>query len=89
MGTWHNISKVSNGWFSAIYPDVINVLSYHHQSLDTVAPGFTVEMRANDGTVEAFSNASLHIYGVQFHPEQMNNEVGDNCIKHFLVTCID
>ena len=89
MGTWHKISKVSNGWFSAIYPGVINVLSYHHQSLDTVAPGFTVEMRAADGTVEAFSNASLRIYGVQFHPEQMNNEVGNTCIKHFLVTCID
>ena len=89
MGVWHTISNMSNGWFSAIYPGSVKVLSYHHQSLDAIAPGFTVDMQSNDGTVEAFSNASLRIYGVQFHPEQMNNAVGDNCIKHFLVTCID
>ena len=59
MGVWHTISNMSNGWFSAIYPGSVKVLSYHHQSLDAIAPGFTVDMQSNDGTVEAFSNASM------------------------------
>ena len=40
--------------------------------------------RAGDGTVEAISNSAKRVYGVQFHPEQMNNDAGNRCMKQFV-----
>ena len=87
MGVWHSASVVASGWFSGICSGSVSVLSYHHQSIRDLAPGFQVDMRAGDGTIEAISNNAKHIYGVQFHPEQMNNETGNRCIRQFVVTC--
>ena len=44
-------------------------------------------MRAGDGTVEAISNSAKRVYGVQFHPEQMNNDAGNRCMKQFVAIC--
>ena len=52
-----------------------------------LAPGFQVDMRAGDGTVEAISNSAKRVYGVQFHPEQMNNDAGNRCMKQFVAIC--
>lgn len=87
MGIWHAARVVASGWFSSIYSGSVSVLSFHHQSIQTVASGFQVDMRANDGTIEAISNNAKQIYGVQFHPEQMNNDTGNRCIKQFVATC--
>ncbi|NKX53088.1 gamma-glutamyl-gamma-aminobutyrate hydrolase family protein [Arthrobacter mobilis] len=44
---------------------------YHHQALETVAPGLQVTAAAADGTVEAVETTSGGwALGVQFHPEQ-------------------
>ena len=64
-----------------------NQCSYHHQSIRDLAPGFQVDMRAGDGTVEAISNSAKRVYGVQFHPEQMNNDAGNRCMKQFVAIC--
>ena len=47
------------------------VNSYHHQAIDTLANGFEVVARANDGIIEAIftQNSNLWILGVQWHPE--------------------
>ena len=87
MGVWHTISVSRSGWFSNIYSGSVRVLSYHHQSIRDLADGFQADMRAGDGTIEAISNNEKHIYGVQFHPEQMNNEVGNRCIRQFVEVC--
>ena len=47
------------------------VNSYHHQALETVAPGFSVTATAADGTIEAMENAAGDIYAVQWHPEEL------------------
>ena len=48
------------------------VNSFHHQSVDRVAPGFRVAARSTDGVVEAIERADHPFYvGVQWHPERM------------------
>lgn len=50
--------------------DSIGVNSFHHQSVDDIAPGLTVTARASDGVVEAYEGFPRYdIIGVQFHPE--------------------
>lgn len=87
MGVWHSAHVVAGGWLSGVYSGSVSVLSYHHQSIRDLAPGFQVDMRAGDGTVEAISNSAKRVYGVQFHPEQMNNDTGNRCMKQFVVIC--
>lgn len=87
MGVWHSAHVVAGGWLSGVYSGSVRVLSYHHQSIRDLAPGFQVDMRAGDGTVEAISNSAKRVYGVQFHPEQMNNDTGNRCIKQFVAIC--
>lgn len=89
MGIWHRANIVTVGWFSDIYSGSVRVLSYHHQAIRDLAAGFQVDMRAGDGTIEAISNNEKRIYGVQFHPEQMNNEIGNRCIRQFVETCVN
>lgn len=87
MGVWHSAHVVAGGWLSGVYSGSVSVLSYHHQSIRDLAPGFQVDMRAGDGTVEAISNSAKRVYGVQFHPEQMNNDAGNRCMKQFVAIC--
>lgn len=48
------------------------VNSFHHQSVDRVAPGFRVAARSSDGVVEAIERSDHPFYmGVQWHPERM------------------
>jgi putative glutamine amidotransferase len=48
------------------------VNSYHHQSLDRLAPGFRVAATSEDGLVEAIERSDHPFYvGVQWHPERM------------------
>lgn len=48
--------------------------SYHHQSIDQVAPQFKVTATAVDGIIEGIEHVSKKIYGVQFHPEVTHYE---------------
>jgi len=51
------------------------VNTYHHQAIDTVAPGFCVSARAVDGVVEAIewevSGQHPFLLMIQWHPERM------------------
>jgi hypothetical protein len=48
------------------------VNSFHHQSIDKVAPGFRVSARSPDRVVEAIERTDHPFYvGVQWHPERM------------------
>lgn len=60
--------------------------SYHHQSIDKVAPGFKVTALANDGIIEAIEHTSKKMYGVQFHPEvtHYNDEKMLGIFKEFI-----
>ncbi|MBP2653252.1 MAG: Peptidase family protein [Firmicutes bacterium] len=45
--------------------------SFHHQAVKTVAQGFLVSSRTDDGIVEGIENAAIRLLGVQWHPEMM------------------
>ena len=49
----------------------MTVNSFHHQSVEKVAPGFRVTARTEDGVVEAFESEDYPAAGVQFHPEKL------------------
>ncbi len=51
--------------------DSIEVKSYHHQAIDSVAEGLTVTARSDDGVIQAVELAGATFgLGVQWHPEQ-------------------
>ena len=84
MGVWHDVYTTSrSNWCADLSYDG-RVLSYHHQSIKKVASVFTVDLKAPDGTVEAVHSTVGKVYGVQFHPEQMNNELGTNYLKRIM-----
>ena len=57
----------------------IDVNSYHHQGVRTLAPRFKPMAIADDGLVEAFYDPKSHfVVGLQFHPERMMKEYAGN-----------
>jgi len=57
---------------SLLCRDSMMVNSFHHQAVKTVAPGFRIVARANDGVIEAYESEQRDpvILCVQFHPEK-------------------
>lgn len=53
------------------------VNSSHHQSVKTVAEGFTVSARSEDGVIEAIEGKNGRWIGVQWHPEELLNLMPD------------
>ena len=49
----------------------MTVNSFHHQSVEKIAPGFRATAWTADGVVEAFESDDYPAAGVQFHPEKM------------------
>ncbi len=60
-----------------------SVLLTHGDSVDAIAPGFTVIARSKE-SVAAIENASKRWYGVQFHPEVDLTLHGNIILKNFL-----
>ncbi len=60
---------------NAIKATSISVNSFHHQSVDNVAPGLRVTAFAPDGVVEGLESTSPEwwVVAVQWHPEEMND----------------
>ncbi|MGL4662299.1 MAG: gamma-glutamyl-gamma-aminobutyrate hydrolase family protein [Culicoidibacterales bacterium] len=49
--------------------------SFHHQSIDQVAPGFKAIAVSKDGIIEGIESTSDHfMFAVQWHPEMMSRE---------------
>ena len=66
--------------------DTAVVNSYHHQALATIAPGFRVSAKAEDGVVEAIERTDHPFYlGVQWHPERAAaSDVSRRLVRAFL-----
>ncbi len=47
----------------------ILVNSFHHQSIDKLAPNFNILAKSIDNEIEIIKHNSLPIIGIQFHPE--------------------
>lgn len=59
---------------------------YHSLVIDesTLSSDFEVTCRAKDGDIMGIRHKSMIIEGVQFHPESIASEMGDNIFKAFL-----
>lgn len=61
----------------AVGEEVFLINSFHHQSIDQVAPGFKAIATSNDGLIEGIEAVGDHfMFAVQWHPEMMSREDG-------------
>ena len=61
--------------WSAPYPEVLAVNSFHHQAVSDPGPHLRVAARARDGVIEAVESTEHKPFvGVQWHPECMGDE---------------
>lgn len=68
----HGLAFEPDGWLSRLYGGLgrAQVNSIHHQGVERLGDGLTVEARAPDGVVEAIrSTRHPFLVGVQWHPE--------------------
>ncbi len=75
-GRWpsHTVRAEDGSLIAEIYGSEFLVNSFHHQAVDSIAPGFRATARSSDGIVEAIESMerdSEWIIGVQWHPERM------------------
>jgi GMP synthase (glutamine-hydrolysing) len=56
----------------------------HFDSIVAPPAGFRVTARTPEAPVAALEDVDRRIYGVQFHPEVMHTERGQEVLKHFL-----
>jgi len=84
----HDIKVTSDRLASIFKSDVIGVNSRHHQAVNHVGTGITVAATAPDGIVEAIELAG-HPFciGVQWHPEDLQDEPSNRLFDAFIVAC--
>jgi putative glutamine amidotransferase len=80
----HHITIQPNTRLSKYVDQEIMVNSYHHQNIDTVAPGFIVNAISEDGLIEGIEKDK--ILGVQWHPEKVDDVYQQQIMKAWLST---
>lgn len=87
----HNVRIEKGSVLSEIFGcDEIGVNSRHHQAVKEIAPGFKVTAVSGDGIVEAIEAfPQYRILGVQWHPENMAADGGDEGMKRFFRRLIE
>jgi len=66
---YHEVDILQPEW-QRLVGERMAVNSFHHQAIDSLAPGFSLVGRAADGVPEAMSDAEGRMIGVQWHPER-------------------
>ena len=88
----HTIDIEKGSFLYAVLGNKTVTNSYHHQSVNKVAPGFKITARSKDNIIEAIEKIDDNnfIVGVQFHPEMMaesNHENGSKIFEAFISVC--
>jgi GMP synthase (glutamine-hydrolysing) len=65
-------------------PEEQTVWMSHRDAVVSAPDGFTVVAATPDSPVAAMEDRRRNIYGVQFHPEVMHTDRGQEMLKHFL-----
>ncbi len=65
-------------------PEQLSVWMSHGDSVAAAPPGFTVCATTAGAPVAAFEDAGRRLAGVQFHPEVLHTEQGQQLLEHFL-----
>jgi GMP synthase (glutamine-hydrolysing) len=65
-------------------PDSQRVWMSHADAVTVAPPGFEVRASTAGTPIAAFENVARGLAGVQFHPEVMHSEFGQDILRHFL-----
>jgi GMP synthase (glutamine-hydrolysing) len=66
-------------------PSKQKVWMSHGDAVTQVPPGFSVSGSTEDTPIAAFENEGGHLAGVQFHPEVMHSEQGQEILQNWLI----
>jgi len=69
----------------ASLPGKQKVWMSHGDAVTQVPPGFSVSGSTEDTPIAAFENEGGHLAGVQFHPEVMHSEQGQEILQNWLI----
>jgi GMP synthase (glutamine-hydrolysing) len=65
-------------------PELLSVWMSHGDSVSRAPDGFVVTAATEGAPIAAFENVSTRCAGVQFHPEVLHTEQGQQMLDHFL-----
>ena len=84
-GKVSHIEHNGSGIFAGL-PSPLAATRYHSLCLDaaTIPESLIVTARSDDGVVQGIAHRSAPVYGVQFHPESVLSEHGEQLAKNFL-----
>jgi anthranilate synthase/aminodeoxychorismate synthase-like glutamine amidotransferase len=84
-GKVSHIEHNGTGIFAGL-PSPLTATRYHSLCLDaaTIPESLIVTARSDDGVVQGVAHRSAPVYGVQFHPESVLSEHGEQLARNFL-----
>lgn len=81
------VDVVNEGEILAGYPKVLHVWASHADEVAIMPPDFVLLARSAICAFEAIANPSLHIYGLQWHPEVSHTRDGRRVYENFDAIC--
>jgi GMP synthase (glutamine-hydrolysing) len=78
----------SNSKLFAGLPDKFSVWMSHGDSVTTAPAGFTSTASTVDTAIVAFENSDAKFSGVQFHPEVLHSENGQEVLRRWLIDVV-
>ena len=79
------LAVVDPGVLFAGLPSAQSVWMSHGDAVTTAPAGFTVTASTGSTPVAAFEDTARGLYGVQFHPEVLHSEHGQQVLERFLL----
>jgi len=79
------LAVVDPGVLLSGLPASLNVWMSHGDAVAEAPPGFTVTSSTGATPVASFEDTNRGLYGVQFHPEVLHSEHGQEVLKRFLL----
>lgn len=85
-GKTSKVRHKGEGVFKGLNKDGVIATRYHSLTLDpdTIDHHLEITATSDDGMIMAVAHKSLPIHGVQFHPESIASESGEQMISNFL-----
>ena len=69
-------------------PQTFSVWMSHGDSVTTAPTGFTSSAKTQDTPIVAFENSDAKLAGVQFHPEVLHSENGQEILRRWLIDVV-
>jgi anthranilate synthase/aminodeoxychorismate synthase-like glutamine amidotransferase len=89
-GKTSSIEHDGSGVFTGL-PSPLTATRYHSLCLDpsTIPETLRVTARSEDGVVQGVAHRDRPVHGVQFHPESVLSQSGEQIVENFLSQCHD